>query len=55
MTTKKTTKKTTNKTKKKAAAPAKTYKLVKCPHCRYVWIPRVAKPKECPVCKRYLK
>lgn len=40
---------------KKKAAPAKVYKLAKCPHCRYVWIPRVANPKECPVCKRYLK
>jgi len=27
---------------------------VRCPHCGYEWMPRVEKPKECPVCKRYL-
>ncbi len=23
-----------------------------CPHCRYVWQPRVKSPKQCPACKR---
>lgn len=42
--TRKSTKKNTKATKKK----------MKCPHCGYTWEPRVAKPKQCPVCKRYL-
>jgi len=30
-------------------------KEVVCPHCNYRWTPRVAKPKQCPYCKRYLE
>ena len=26
----------------------------KCPYCGYTWIPRVERPKECPLCKRYI-
>ena len=26
-----------------------------CQHCGYNWVPRVADPKECPVCKRRLQ
>ena len=26
-----------------------------CQHCGYNWVPRVADPKECPVCKRRLR
>ena len=29
-------------------------KVVMCPFCGYKWIARVEKPKECPLCKRYL-
>lgn len=28
---------------------------MKCPFCGYVWTGRVLHPKQCPVCKRYLK
>jgi len=28
---------------------------MKCPHCKYEWIPRVEKPKACPRCKQYLQ
>lgn len=24
-------------------------------YCRYCWVPRKKDPKECPMCKRYLK
>jgi len=27
---------------------------VRCPFCGYEWYARVEKPKECPLCKRYL-
>lgn len=36
----------------KKAAPAK--KDMRCPHCNYVWTPRIEDPKQCPRCKRYL-
>ena len=27
---------------------------VRCPACRYTWLPRVLKPKRCPRCMRRL-
>ena len=45
---KNTPKKNTSKNQKKKK------RQVECPYCGYTWEPRVAKPKQCPVCKRYL-
>ncbi|MHC1577321.1 MAG: hypothetical protein ACXQT6_01325 [Candidatus Methanospirareceae archaeon] len=29
-------------------------RTMRCPYCGYEWEPRVRRPKECPLCKRYL-
>jgi len=29
-------------------------RAMRCPYCGYEWEPRVRRPKECPLCKRYL-
>jgi len=32
----------------------KTVIIVECPFCRYTWTPFVARPRECPSCRRRL-
>ena len=36
----------------KKAAPVSE---MRCPHCDYVWTPRIENPKQCPRCKQYLE
>jgi len=40
--------------RERAANKKRANKRKKCPFCGYEWEPRVRRPKECPLCKRYL-
>jgi predicted Zn-ribbon and HTH transcriptional regulator len=39
------------KKEKKVIIPVRK---IRCPHCRWLWTPRVKYPAECPHCKRRL-